>query len=234
MSQITRALVVRQLLGSRFGFLFVALVLSLGIPPLLPQGPLVSILMPAFLAAILISGLYSVSKKRKQLVFGLALVIPALIFSWSVRLYPADSFEIAGFALTGTFFLYLAWLILLFILSAPRVDVNIIFAAICIYLLLGFACAMGFSIAETVSPGAIAYPDRLADFASDGRAIYFSFVTLTTLGYGDMSPVSGPARGLAIMEAVTGQLILVVLIARLVAMYTLHATNEDSDPEVVE
>lgn len=229
MSQATREAVLGQLLGSRFGFLFVALVLSLGIPPLLPRGPIVSVLMPAFFAAILISGLYSVSEKRRQLVFGLALVIPALIFSWSVRLYPADSLEIAGFALTGIFFLYLAWLILLFILSAPRVDANIIFAAICIYLLLGFACAMGFSIAEIVSPGAITHPGRLGDFARDGRAIYFSFVTLTTLGYGDMSPVSEPARGLAIVEAVTGQLILVVLIARLVAIYTAHETNKESE-----
>ena len=59
--------------------------------------------------------------------------------------------------------------------------------------------------------------------------IYFSFVTLTTLGYGDMVPVSPPARILAILEAVVGQIYLTVLVARLVGLHIVHVTSESRD-----
>ena len=56
-------------------------------------------------------------------------------------------------------------------------------------------------------------------------AIYYSFVTMTTLGYGDVAPVSAPARALAVLQALTGQLYLAVLVARLVALHIAHSTS---------
>ena len=62
-------------------------------------------------------------------------------------------------------------------------------------------------------------PPRVRRRARLARAVYYSFVTIATLGYGDIVPASHPARGLAILEAVSGQMYLAVLIARLVALY---------------
>jgi voltage-gated potassium channel Kch len=66
---------------------------------------------------------------------------------------------------------------------------------------------------------------------SDSSVLYFSYVTLTTLGYGDISPVKDPARTLAFLEAVTGQLYLVVLVARLVGLHIAHKTVQRMDGE---
>jgi hypothetical protein len=82
-----------------------------------------------------------------------------------------------------------------------------------------------FSVLETVQPGSFSSVGAALDTASTVESArlqvaqfsYFSFVTLTTLGYGDITPLSRPARNLAALEAVFGQLYLAVLVARLVS-----------------
>jgi hypothetical protein len=92
-----------------------------------------------------------------------------------------------------------------------------------------------FSIVEILTPGSFAYTAIEAE-ATDGpepirdqtdRFTYFSFVTLTTLGYGDMTPLNRPARNLTALEAIFGQLYLAVLIARLVGQAQFYKKRDD-------
>jgi hypothetical protein len=98
-------------------------------------------------------------------------------------------------------------------------------AALATYLLLGFIWSQAYAILHLVEPGAFRFPEeavpvdpRSLVLASQHRFLYFSFVTLTTLGYGDITPVMPLARSLAVLEAVAGQLFLAVTIARLVGI----------------
>jgi Ion channel len=93
-----------------------------------------------------------------------------------------------------------------------------ILAALDAYLLAGLLFAVAYGMLDRAWPGSFggATPGRL-DLP---RAIYFSFVTIATLGYGDVVPISAPARGLAIVEGVGGQMYLAVLVARLVSLYS--------------
>jgi voltage-gated potassium channel len=97
-------------------------------------------------------------------------------------------------------------------------------------LLIGFAWAFGYGIIELINPGSFS---GLAEIDTDnhvGRIMqlrYFSFATLTTLGFGDILPRSPSARTLATLEAVTGQIYLAVLIARLVGLHIVHAGSRD-------
>jgi hypothetical protein len=86
------------------------------------------------------------------------------------------------------------------------------------YLLLGLAWALAYDIVALVAPGAFSAPSAVE--ARKGRFIYFSFVTLSTLGYGDMTPVHPVARSLAAAEALTGQLYPAILLGRLVSLVT--------------
>ena len=105
-----------------------------------------------------------------------------------------------------------------------RVTVDTILGAVCAYLLLGMTWTMVFALIETLSPGSYAAGGQsLAAYGGERREIfagfiYYSFVTLTTLGYGDIAPLSSPARSLAALEAVMGQMFIAVLVARLVGM----------------
>jgi hypothetical protein len=102
-------------------------------------------------------------------------------------------------------------------LRSGPVDAERIFAALDTYLLAGLIWGVGYWLIDQIWPASFGpvseSPIPLA------HAIYFSFVTIATLGYGDIVPVSDLARGLAILEAVSGQFYLAVLVARLVSLY---------------
>jgi hypothetical protein len=107
-----------------------------------------------------------------------------------------------------------------FALSAREVDREHLYAAISVYLLAGIFFGVLYWVIERTWSDSLAIPGEggQSNF-SPATAIYYSFVTLATLGYGDIVPRSEAARGLAIMEAVTGQLYHAVMIAWLLSLY---------------
>lgn len=97
-----------------------------------------------------------------------------------------------------------------------------IFAALDIYLLIGVICALVYCLLEQQWPGSFYFhtkPLLKTGNNLETDMLYFSFVTLATLGYGDITPVAGPARALAVFETISGQIYLVVVVARLVSLY---------------
>jgi hypothetical protein len=117
-----------------------------------------------------------------------------------------------------------------YILKEGEVDSERIFAALNTYLMIGIMCGLLFFIFEEQWPGSLSVPGSSFTGSKKiqlGHAIYFSFVTLGTLGYGDITPVGGPARALAVSEAIVGQMYLVVVVARLVSLYEGSAIRGD-------
>jgi voltage-gated potassium channel Kch len=96
-------------------------------------------------------------------------------------------------------------------------------------MLLGFIWGLVFFVFEVVDPytladgGAPVYDDIGGMLEATTKAQYLSFVTLTTLGYGDVTPVTAPTRTLAVLEAITGQLFLIVMISRFVGLNVAHS-----------
>jgi len=103
-----------------------------------------------------------------------------------------------------------------FAMEATKVDAEHLYAALSAYLLAGTCFGLLYWVLEQVQSGTFAASGQF----SQTSAIYFSFVTLATLGYGDIAPRADVARGLAIIEGVGGQLFLAVLVARLVSLYS--------------
>ncbi len=115
-----------------------------------------------------------------------------------------------------------------FALRARSVDSEHLYAALDVYLLAGVFFGVFYWFLERTVPGSLLVGGvPLAGDLSAQGAIYFSFVTLATLGYGDIVPVGDAARGVAVIEAVTGQLYLAVMIARLVSLYVVRAKAGD-------
>ena len=124
-----------------------------------------------------------------------------------------------------------------FLIGARRADVDTIRAAVCVFLLMGLLWAMLYAAIGRLEPLAFStssgVPPGMGNAAGSSTAIYFSFVTLTTLGYGDITPVTAAARTAAVLEALTGQVYLVVLVARLVGLTVAQSVPSDtnSDPK---
>ena len=105
------------------------------------------------------------------------------------------------------------------VVFGTEMNVNRLVGAICVFLLLGIIWSFAYSILELAVPGSFSGFEPGHDPRSDSSWLYFSFVTLTTLGYGDITPESATARTFAFMQAVVGQFYIAVLVAGLVSAY---------------
>jgi hypothetical protein len=179
--------------------------------------------------AVLIFAVSSVSDKRRLLLFFSVLAISAISATWYAHWFPDYSIAVAAKLLDLLFLILVVAAILAHVFSSRRITRETIAGAICAYLLIGMMWSNVFAIVENLKPGSFADnsfktgaevgPEPIRDQAH--RFTYFSFVTLTTLGYGDITPVTRPAKNLAALEAIFGQLYLAVLIARLVGQQAL-------------
>lgn len=113
-------------------------------------------------------------------------------------------------------------------LTARVVDEEMLCAAVSAYVLLGVAWAAAYTILETLQPGSFALSETDATHPWNAL-LYFSFVTLTTLGYGDILPVTPVARAWAMVEAAAGSIYLAILIARLVSSYRPRVERDAAD-----
>jgi voltage-gated potassium channel Kch len=116
------------------------------------------------------------------------------------------------------FFIWTAWVAARQVLFTGSIDGNKIVGAICIYLLLGYIWSLGYLFVAEISPQAFNGLEQASWHDNFFDALYFSFVTLTTLGYGDISPAMSVARFLVIMEAVVGMFYMSILVASLVGV----------------
>lgn len=174
------------------------------------------------LSVVLISGVLAVAGRRRTLVVALLLGIPTLAARWINHfrpdLVPPEIFLVGALLLI----IFVVWHLLRFVLRAPSVGVDVLCASISAYLLLGIIWTIAYWLVDEIVPNAFSF-NTIAGAKESMRgfnAFYFSFVTLSTVGYGDITPVSKVARMLAAMEAMTGLLYVAVLIARLVSLYS--------------
>jgi hypothetical protein len=204
----------------RFAWLFVSLLITLA------AGPTLEVLAPDYnplqvlLAVNLIAALASVMRERPMrlpLLLGSGFLVARVVraaLGLPGMLAFSETLWVIGIALVMATAVRHA-------LRAGVVDRERLLAALDAYLLAGLLFAVGYALLDRVWPGSFGAASPLGV----GRAIYFSFVTLATLGYGDIVPASEPARGLALLEGISGNLYLTVLVARLVGLYTRQTAD---------
>jgi hypothetical protein len=211
----------------RLKYILISLVLLVALYPMIESGGLSSRLLNFFFTMILVATIYVASSSGHRLFVVLCIGIPWEVAAWANTLFQNSATMTIASALLIIFSGYAAYTILTFVLSAEKITADMICGAISSYLLLGLAWVGCFTLLETLQPGSFAigglsHPDTIlktTDF------IYLSYVTLTTLGYGDIVPISARAHSLAILEAITGVFFMAVLIARLVGTHIVHMTN---------
>jgi len=125
------------------------------------------------------------------------------------------------------FYLGTIWLAARQVLFTGPIDANKIIGAICIYLLAGLIWAMAYLLIAQAVPGAFNGLEQVIWYENFADAAYFSFVTLTTLGYGDISPVAPIARFLVYMEAIAGVFYMAILVASLIGIRTSRLRSEN-------
>lgn len=202
----------------RFLILLCLIMGNLFLVPIVNQFIAVRIVLNLFLTAIAISMVYTLSSKKHHVIVGSLLAIVMLSSLWSQYLYQNNTVAAVGMIAGAFFMVVVIRSIMMFLLKSEEVTDEVIYGAILLYLLAALMWAFIYTFLDLLDPTSFNMPNR----SGGGDLLlfqYYSFVTITTLGYGDITPVTEVAKAFSFLEAVVGQLYLVVVVAWLVGMY---------------
>jgi voltage-gated potassium channel len=192
----------------------------------LARGLLWGLLFDGLLAILILAVFLVVFQVTRERVIGLCLAVPALVTNWLHYLESPQWFvssELLHHAFLCAFFFFAAIAILITIFRRKDVTADAVVGAVCGYLLAGAAFGNLYTAIELIQPGSFSINSAIAAQLDNWHARrflfgYFSLITLTSVGFGDITPIAPAAASLTWMEAVFGQFYLAVVVAQLVGI----------------
>ncbi|MDQ7824906.1 MAG: potassium channel family protein [Candidatus Eremiobacteraeota bacterium] len=216
---------------SSYTAMLVSIVMLIIVSPLIDRNFIGLIILDLLFGSIVFMGFAIVLKEKRRLLTGATIIAIALIMDLS-NLNGTTSTKIVITSSVELIFLgYISSVILANVLNAKRVTGNEISGAICVYFLMGIMWALIYYMIEFTWPGSYSsLPSRSVNDAITFRVamdifsslLYFSFITLTSVGYGDCAPLTIMSRGFSTLEAVIGQFFIALIVARLVGLFLLN------------
>jgi voltage-gated potassium channel len=205
--------------------LLISLLFVLLIYPFIKIMPDTSIILEACLSFVLVAAVIATTHNIAHLIIAFILALGAFATNWGTLFNNTQMWLTVNLSFNIVFLGYVIWIHIIKIMTTRSVTSNLLCGSLCVYLLIGLMMAFAYMLID------LYIPDSFTNIATDSissigakthyffQYTYYSFVTLTTLGYGDIHPASQPAEALAYMEAVTGQFYLTVLVARLIGLH---------------
>ncbi|EFK06058.1 Ion channel [delta proteobacterium NaphS2] len=224
---------MKQAIRRRFGFqnLLFWLLVYLLVNPFLSGLPQSRMIFELLLTLVLFFAVFAIHKKNDILTLSVALMAISIFMHW---LGVFGVIRFSQWVGQIPLILYLAVLIYAFfrgIFSAKTVSFQVICATLCLYLIIGLLWAQIYLLLETLAPGSFSgklLTPETPPWVQLQGFVYFSFITITTLGYGDITPQTQGAGALCQVEAIIGQFYIAVLVARLVSMYRSEKPQQEN------
>jgi len=178
------------------------------------------ILLATLFSLVLVGGAYAIGRDRRTLIAGFGLATLAIALQWTAILSADETL----FRLAGIFYILFLVLticeVLRYLLKKGPVTADKLHGALAGYIMIAILWAFIYALVEAFTPGSFSFPQaNAADPHAMFRLIYFSFTTLTTVGYGDITPVTDQARSFVMIEEFLGVFFVGILIARLAGLY---------------
>lgn len=199
-----------------FEYLLAGLLIILILDPMLDVwlDDMSNILFEASYLVALIIGVWSLLHDRRWFVIGVILAVLAVAMTAMSVYLKSMPVLVIDLGIMLVFFLLTAIFALRYIFIDKELSLNKLMGSLCVYLLMGIIWSILYIFADLHTPGAFSNLQ-----GTPGEFLYYSFVTLTTLGYGSIVPLTPLTRTLAYLEAIAGQFYLAVLVAGLVGAY---------------
>ncbi len=223
----------------RYAYLFGALlllILTIAVSSAMGGHPLAQLAVSGTFLVLLVIGALASSDSgwMRRAILGLA-GATVVLRAW-LEVSGNEALEVATYVAALIILCAVAALTIRHLLAITRVTADTLAASLCAYGFLVAAWAAAYSLLEILQPGAFIYAD-IAELNREMRfglgesatALYFSFVTITTLGYGDIVPATDTSRLLAATEAFLGQIYIAILVAKLVGQYVVAASSAIAD-----
>ncbi|WP_309383333.1 potassium channel family protein [Cerasicoccus frondis] len=219
---------LHQLELRKYFWLLVALITLIILAPIFDDDTWGAPVLGVITMITLALALSSIANEKAVLWIGILLGVVA--YAISTYAFALGKPPLVALPFQLAFYGFINLSILRDVLVARRINADSICGGICVYLLLGINWALIFALLEFMHPGSLVanLPSGQESVSTPMDFVYFSFVTLTTLGYGDIVPVSNGTRSAAIGASVSGVLFIAVFIGRLVGLTTAQV-NADQD-----
>jgi voltage-gated potassium channel len=215
-------------------YLLMSLLALVAMGPWLTEHLVGRALWELLLTLVTLSSMHMLRASRGRALISGLLALPTLASLWLRQLVPAVGLSKLALVLLTLFLLYTTVAVLLRVFGEETVTTDTLSAALCVYLLMGFIWGSLYGLIYLLTPSGFILPTWWTPAKEQGIAtdvplnlmVYFSFTTLTTVGYGDVLPVNGYARAAVVLEAVLGHFYLAVLVARLVGLHIADIRRE--------
>lgn len=214
----------RLLQNRRYWILFFSLLALIVLPAFMGNFFLNNFIFRVTFSLVVFTSVSAVMTGRRLILFGFALALLVALLQWTSYLF-RDEFNmiIATSILYLSFFIFIIRSLFLMIAGSARVTVDVIVVSVCIYMIIGIIFAVLCSTLDKI------YPEAYTDIVMTGNRIhefvYFSFITMATVGYGDIVPKIPQTATLAVLMGITGQLYMTIIVAILVGKF-LQQTNK--------
>lgn len=207
--------------------LFIVLLGFFILLPFLDNSNFSGILLTSFFSLVLFLAVLTAGEKKTHFKIAIYLGLVTLITVWwnSPHTKSGHSLVVSKI-LFCIFFIFICYVLLRRIFNSRKVTENTVLGVACVYIIMGIIWTMIYTLINYFQPGSFDFP-KGADFIKDVdnherfvNLFYYSFVTITTIGYGDILPLSKIAKMVSVLEAVMGQLFIAISVARIVGLYT--------------
>jgi hypothetical protein len=199
-------------------FLMLSLLLLILLTPFLEDHRIGEIFLMVALYLILITAILQLHGKETFRWLAMGAAIPVVLVELATLFRPSHSLLIVAYVLLMAFFGFVSVGLFTYLGKPGAITSGRVYASVSLYLLLAMFWFALFNLTETITPGSFAH-DGVITRIPRSSFLYFSLVTLTTVGYGDIVPVTAVARVFAALEGVAGVLYIAITVARLVAAY---------------
>lgn len=211
---------------SRFIYVILAIILVILVNPFIRHTGKIGYFFATILITMIpLASYHALTEERNRSIIILLIAAPFVILDGINMFFINRYLMVVAYSFGTILYFYIAVLLVRNLLSQRVITANLIYCAISIYLLIGIMWADFYVVLEGISPGSFSGTSETADL------LYFSFVTLTTVGFGDMAPLSILAKRLAIFEAAMGGIYMAIIIAMIVGRYMTLQAEQDSENE---
>jgi len=211
---------------SRFIYIILAIVLVMLVNPFIRQTGKIGYFFATMLITMIpLASYHALTEDRKRAITILLIAAPFVILDGINMFFANRYLMVVAYSFATILYFYIVVLLVRNLLSQKIITANLIYCAISIYLLIGIMWAGLYVVLEGISPGSFSGISDNADL------VYFSFVTLTTVGFGDVAPLSILVKRLAVFEAAMGGIYMAIIIAMIVGRYMSMQAELDSESE---
>jgi len=206
---------------NRFVFLLLALVALIFVAPFLIPYEFGTWFINFMAIAVTFFIVYTMIEKRHFFIAAVLFALIILVMDINYLINDTMPSKLIYYSLILAFYAFAITELLINMFRTKEINANIIFSALCAYLLIGVFYSSAYIIIETIAPGSFQYQSNQNQLLTSFDLTYFSFTTLSTVGFGEIIPVTAQAKSIVILEEMTGVLYLAVIVAKMVAAFRI-------------